>query len=124
MRALPIAVFLLGSLFGVARADAPTVAYVRNLGTAAARVQIALGHTTPCDSTDNQIVFDGTIAGGETRAIPMGDAVVACAHHTSANSTIDWQPSTWIRGGIRCRGGRGGPCWRDPSVPMLFDVHP
>jgi hypothetical protein len=106
----------------VARAEQPTVMVIRNVGVRSVRVQVALGPAFPCDSSENRVVFDGSVAPGTARVLELGDAVVACARKTSAGTILDWGPSLWLRGGYRCGRGRGAPCWRDPSVPMRFDV--
>jgi len=108
---------------GPARAETPVPVFVRNLGRGVSRVQLAIGSTLPCDARDNALVFDERLRPGEVRAlvVPLG-TVVLCARNTSAGSTIDWGPSEWRRGGVRCSGARGRWCVADPTVPFQVDV--
>jgi hypothetical protein len=103
-----------------ARADAPTTMYVTNYGAQPSRVQVAVGSTFPCDSSDNHLLLDAVLAPGERRTLFV-NGIIVCARNTSGGSVLDWGPSQWLLGGYRCR-TRKGPCWVDPSVPIVFDV--
>jgi hypothetical protein len=95
-----------------------TTLIIRNVGEHTARVQVALGVTEPCDSSDNEMVFDAKVAPGETRMVPVG-GVIACARHTSSWGDIDFVPSRWIYGGFVCL--RHSTCYPNPRVPMRYD---
>ncbi len=103
--------------------DTPVPVFVRNLGAGGTRVQLSIGNTLPCDSRDNVLVFDARLRPGEVRAlaVPLG-TVALCARNTSAGSSIDWGPSVWRKGGVRCTGPRGRWCVADASVPFYVDV--
>jgi hypothetical protein len=118
-RAVVAAVLALGA--GDARGDPPNTLVLRNLGTQSSRVQVAVGSVTPCDSSENSLVFDGILQGGEVRTVPVY-AVTLCAHHTSGGTTVDWGPSYWITGGLRCP--RRRYCVPDPTVPIRYNFQP
>src|SRR5947209_6384429 len=110
-------VALLASVAPPAHGDPPTTLVVRNVGRQPTRVQIAIGDTLPCDSSDDHLVLDVTLEPGESRVLGV-DAVKACARSTAPGSSIDWRPPAWIYGGFKCR--RHVACWPDPSVVMRF----
>jgi len=118
---------VLGAAFACAVApaqgDTPVPVVVRNLGRGVTRVQIATGTVIPCDARENTLLFDDRLRPGETRVlgVPLG-TVQVCARNTSAGSMLDWSPSQWRSGGVRCTGPRRRWCVADPTVPIRVDV--
>jgi hypothetical protein len=105
-----------------AAADAPAIVLVRNHADHPVRVQVALGNTTPCDSSDNVVVLDEPIPAGAGRSQPVAEDCV-CARHTVGNWTTEFGPSLRYCGALRCIGsGRRRSCVRDPGQPILVDV--
>lgn len=114
---------MLTCLASSALADSPSMALMVNHTDHEVRVQLALGNTSPCDSSDNRIVFDGTVGAGEARSLPVGEDCV-CARHTIGEWTTEFAPSLRVCGAVRCTGsGRGRSCVRDPSQPIRVDVY-
>lgn len=75
-------------------ADAQSVSLllIHNDDTHARRVQIAVGQIAPCDSPQDQLVFDETIAPQSTRGVALPAAMI-CGRNTSADSAINWDTS-------------------------------
>ncbi len=103
--------------------DAPTPVIVHNYGLGTTRVQIAVGDTLPCDSSDNKLVFDGVLRPGDTRALAVAlGTVKVCARSTAPGTRLDWMPSQWRYGGVRCMGPRRRRCQADATVPIRVDL--
>jgi hypothetical protein len=125
MRASPLLLAIaLACSAAPARGVEPVPVVVRNVGRGTTRVQVATwSGVLPCDSRENTLLFDGLVRQGETHvfAVPLG-TIQVCARSTTAGSTLDWGPSEWRGGGVRCSGPRRRWCVADPTLPIHVDV--
>ena len=117
-----LALALVCAIGSPAVADPPALVLIRNHADHAVRVQIALGNTMPCDSSDNVMVLDEPVPGGGGRSQQV-PADCVCARHTVGEWTTEFGPSLRYCGALRCTGsGRRRSCVRDPGQPILVDV--
>jgi hypothetical protein len=68
---------------GTLQAGANYPVYIVVTGQTAIRLQLALGRTAPCDSSENRMMFDGMLAPGRY-TFETGSEVV-CYQYTSAS---------------------------------------
>ncbi|HEY8074981.1 MAG TPA: hypothetical protein VIF62_12745 [Labilithrix sp.] len=105
---------LLGALGGIVLAAAPVAAdppapiFVRSELAARVRLQIAGGLAMPCDSSADHMLFDATLAPGETWQGTTSDDCVCVRHTTASFSNSEW---TTPRLACRPRVCRGRRCW-------------
>jgi hypothetical protein len=97
--------------------SAPVVVTVT--GKRTLRVQVAEGRTLPCDSHDNQAVFNRRIAPGETvHASITGDCI--CMRHTTGSfGDAEWTPSGLVCRPRICRGRICRPA-PDPTIRLAL----
>ncbi len=84
------------------------------------RVQISEGLTSPCDSGNDRMLFDGRLAAGTTfRTAIAGDCV--CIRSTSPS----FPNSDWSTPGLKCRPKicRGRVCRPAPDPTIYLSVY-
>ncbi len=112
---------LVGALGGIllaaapVEADPPAPVVARSELPARVRVQIAGGLAMPCDSSADRMLFDATLAPGETWQGITVDDCVCVRHTTSTFSNTDWTTPRLLCRPRVCRGRR---CWPagDPTI--------
>jgi hypothetical protein len=93
----------LAIVFGIAASVAPVPAdagtdfpvYVVVVGHGAIRVRLAAGNTSPCDSDENRMLFDGWLGVGTYRWA-AGTGFVCFQHTSGALRESDWSASELI----------------------------
>jgi hypothetical protein len=86
------------------RAGAERPVYVTVTGQTAIRFRLAIGRTAPCDSTENRMMFDGTLAPGRY-TFETGSEVVCYQYTSAAFPSSEWSVPqvmpTRMRGPLR-----------------------
>jgi hypothetical protein len=72
----------------------PAPLFVTFQGSGKVRVQIADGQVTPCDSSDNHMVYSGWIHPSETLATAIGGDCACIRHTTPRFPNTEWSMST------------------------------
>jgi hypothetical protein len=86
------------------QAGAERPVYVRVTGQTAIRFRLALGWTAPCDSTENRMMFDGTLAPGQY-TFETGSEVACYQYTFAAFPNSEWSQPRVMPTRIR----HGGP---------------
>jgi hypothetical protein len=92
------------SVPSLVRAEAERPVYVMVTGQAAIRFRLALGRTAPCDSMENRMMFDGTLAPGRY-TFETGSEVVCYQYTSAALPASEWSVPRVMPTRIR----HGGP---------------
>ena len=92
MRAPPL--LLVAAMLGVSvpstlHAEAERPVYVTVTGQTAIRFRLALGSTAPCDSSENRMMFDGTLPPGKY-TFETGSEVVCYQYTSPAFPASEW----------------------------------
>jgi hypothetical protein len=107
MRARPL--LLVAAMVGVSvpstlRAGAERPVYVTVTGQTALRFRLTLGWTAPCDSSENRMMFDGTLPPGRY-TFETGSEVVCYQYTSAAFPASEWSVPRVMPTRIR----HGGP---------------
>jgi hypothetical protein len=71
------------------QAGAERPVFVTVTGQTASCFRLAVGRTAPCDSTENRMMFDGTLPPGQ-RTFETGSEVVCYQYTSAAFPTSEW----------------------------------
>lgn len=88
---------------GRVQAGAERPVYVTVTGQTAIRFRLAIGWTAPCDSTENRMLFDGTLAPGQY-TFETGSYAVCYQYTSAAFPASEWSVPRFVPTRIRHRG--------------------
>ncbi len=91
------------SVPGTLQAGVERPVYLTVTGQTAIRFRLAIGRTAPCDSSENRIMFDGTLSPGQY-TFETGSEVVCYQSTSAAFPASEWSVSQVMPTRIRHRG--------------------